>query len=231
MRIARYWSLDPSRELKLSSDNAYTEAFRDCFTACVKSRMRSAYPIGAAVSGGLDSSSIACLARKHLQPRETASHLLLIFPSFPEKILRNIDERPYINDVLKQGGFESHFVRADELSPLGRVREVHGHLDEAFEGNLYMHWAMYETAKNHGVRVFLDGFDGDTTVSYGFDHLADLVRHLKWKTLRDEIGLLSTNLGMSPKQILRDYCVKPFCPTWMFETWRRWHGKPMGAGW
>ena len=42
-RIARYWELDPSRELKLSSDEEYTEAFRDCFTKAVRARLRSAF--------------------------------------------------------------------------------------------------------------------------------------------------------------------------------------------
>ena len=231
LRIGRYWSLDASRELKLSSDEEYTEAFRECFTACVRARMRSAFPIGSALSGGLDSSSVACLTRKYLEQRRPLHTFSLIFPSFPEKILRHIDERNYINEVLQVGGFEPHFVRADELSPLGKVGDVHRHLDEAFfEGNLYLHWAMYETANRKGVRVFLDGLDGDTTVSHGYEYLADLVRQLKWKTLRKEGLLLSANLGMSPRRILRDYCIKPFCPTWMYSAWRRMHGRAPDAG-
>ena len=229
--IQRYWSLDPSRELKLSSDEEYTEAFRECFTNCVRARMRSAFPIGSALSGGLDSSSIACLARKHL-PKEQPLHTFsLIFPSFDPKILRHIDERNYIEAVLEAGGYEPHFVRADELSPLGKVREVQHHLDEAFfEGNLYLHWAMYETANRSGVRVFLDGLDGDTTVSHGYEYLAELMRQWKWKTLSKERRLLSTNLGVSPKRILLDYCIKPYCPSWVYGAWRILHGKRSKPG-
>lgn len=231
LRIARYWEWDASRELKLKSDEEYTEAFRDCFTRCVRARMRSAFPIGSALSGGLDSSSIACLTRQHLDTTQPLHTFSLIFPSFPEKILRHIDERTYINDVLASGGFEPHFVRADELSPLGKVRDVQRHLDEAFfEGNLYLHWAMYEVAHRNNVRVFLDGLDGDTTVSHGYEYLADLALHLKWKTLRKEGRLLSANLGMSTGQIIRDFCIKPFCPTWMYTAWRTLRGRHPSAG-
>jgi asparagine synthase (glutamine-hydrolysing) len=231
LRVSHYWKLDPSHELKLKSDEEYTEAFRECFTECVRARMRSAFPIGSALSGGLDSSSVACVTRKHLPDAQKLHTFSLIFPSFPEKILRHIDERKYIHDVLEQGGFEPHFVLADQLSPLGKVREVHRHLDEAFfEGNLYLHWAMYETAQKNGVRVFLDGLDGDTTISHGFEYLADLVRQLKWRTLAKERRMLAANLGLSPKQVLRDYCIKPFCPTWVFTAWRRLHGRRSEAG-
>jgi len=57
-RLRSYWSLDPERELRLGSDEEYAEAMR-----C---RLRSAFPIGSMLSGGLDSSSITCVARKLL---------------------------------------------------------------------------------------------------------------------------------------------------------------------
>ena len=182
--------------------------------------------VGSTVSGGLDSSSVACVARKYLKSSEPLHTFSLIFPSYEERIARRIDERPYMEAVLQTGGFEPHYVRADELSPLGKIGDVQRHLDEAFiTGNLYLHWAMFETAKSHGVRIFLDGFDGDTTVSHGYEYLADLVRQFRWRTLRKEARLLSANLGLSKGQFLRNYCIKPFCPTWVYKTWRRLHGK------
>ncbi len=82
-KIAKYWSLDPKRELKLKSDEEYTEAFRDCFVRSVRDRMRSAFPIGSALSGGLDSSSIACVARRINESQASGAPLhtfSLIFP-------------------------------------------------------------------------------------------------------------------------------------------------------
>lgn len=231
VRVTKYWTLDPKTELKLSSDAEYTEAFHACFSECVRARLRSAFPIGSALSGGLDSSAIACLARQQLEPSRPLHTFSLIFPSLPPALLAHIDERSYIEDVLQLGGFQPHFVRADELSPLTDLAQIHHHLDEAyFEGNLYLHWAMYRAAKREGVRVFLDGLDGDTTVSHGFEYLADLVRYLRFTTLRKEGRLLSKHLGYTPRQIIREFCIKPLCPTWVYTAWRRLHGRPADAG-
>jgi asparagine synthase (glutamine-hydrolysing) len=229
LQVQKYWNLDSSKELKLASDEEYADAFRECFLECVKSRMRSAYPVGAALSGGLDSSSIACAAR-NLQdaPLQTFS---LIFPTLPDNALRHIDERSYMDEVLKLGGFQPNFVRADKYSPLRAVKQVQEHLDEAyFEGNLYLHWAMYETASIQGTRIFLDGLDGDTTVSHGLEHFAELTLRRKWKTLLAEARLLAKVTKTSTRHIIRDYSVKPFLPIWSYNAYRRLRGLPTDIG-
>ena len=234
VRMESYWDLDVSKELKLSSDEEYADAFRESFTKSVKARMRSAFPVASALSGGLDSSSIACLARNLHRDSGKATPIRtysLIFPSLPEKQLGQIDERNYMHDVLSQGGFDPTFVSADKLSPLLDVEKVQQDLDEAyFQGNLYLHRAMYQAASKQGDRVFLDGLDGDTTVSHGFDYLADLVMGWRWMTLGKEVQSLANQMQTTPKRIVREFCVKPFCPTWVYTAWRRIHGRPADAG-
>ena len=66
-QIHRYWSLDPDREIHFETDEEYENAFRNIFTEAVRCRMRSAFPIGSELSGGLDSSSVVCVARHLLQ--------------------------------------------------------------------------------------------------------------------------------------------------------------------
>jgi asparagine synthase (glutamine-hydrolysing) len=228
-RTTKYWSLDPSRELKLSSDEEYAEAFRSCFLESVRCRLRSAYPVVSSLSGGLDSSAITCAAR-HIydsagdsKPLDTVS---LIFPGLPDEDLRYIDERPYIQAVVESGNYRPEYVRADELTPLRDVHRIHRHLDEAFfAGNLYLHWEMYRVANSGGHRIFLDGLDGDTTVSHGFEYLADLVLGLQWKTLMNEVRLIRQNLGIGRKRVLRDYCLKPICPSWVYKLSNWIHGR------
>lgn len=225
VEIREYWTPDPVRELRLSSDAEYTEAFRDCFLHAVKARVRSAFPVGSALSGGLDSSAIACATRPYAsQPVHTFS---AVFPGLPAQDLAQIDERPFMDLVLRQGGFEHHPVEADKLSPMADVDRVHHHLDEAnFAPNLYLHWSMYKAAQQSGARVFLDGFDGDSTVSYGFDHLIDLARGLRWGTLWNEASQLSNGMlqGRSPRWIVWEFAAKSLAPAWMFGLRRLLRG-------
>jgi asparagine synthase (glutamine-hydrolysing) len=65
--VRQYWFLDPTREIRLNSNEEYADAFRKIFTEAVRCRLRSAFPVGAEVSGGLDSSSVACVARQQLE--------------------------------------------------------------------------------------------------------------------------------------------------------------------
>jgi len=227
--LSTYWTLDSTRELKLSSQAEYTEAFKTCFVEAVRCRLRSAFPVISTLSGGLDSSSIACVAKNLYRdegdgrPLDTVS---LVFPGLPEESRRYTDERNYIDFALAMGGFRPHFVRADQLSPMADLGRVHYHLDEAFfAGNLYLHWEMYRTAQQNGNRIFLDGLDGDSTVSHGFEHLGDLIMGLKLKTLYSELGAIRRNLGLGRKRVLREYCIKPFCPTWVYTAWRWLHGR------
>jgi len=229
LRMDRYWDLDVSREIKLRSDAENAEAFRDIFTQAVRCRVRSAFPVASTLSGGLDSSAIACLAQQLLSAKGKRLHTVsAIFPGAPSADLEAIDERQYIRAALATGNFEPHFIHADELSPMRQNERMHFHLDEAnFAPNLYLHWAMYEEAEKHGVRVLLDGFDGDTAVSHGFARLPELLFSMRWGTLAEELRLVKKNLlpSSSVRRIFWNLCVKPSAPVWAFQLKRLMQGR------
>lgn len=203
IRLQAYWSLDPSRELRLGSDAEYAEAFRGIFTEAVRCRLRSAFPTGAMLSGGLDSSSITCAARELLaQEGGPQLHTFsAIFDNVPE-----CDERPFINAVLAGGRIQAHYLYADRLSPLADLDRVFWHEDEAFQApNLFMHWGLYRAANQQGVRALLDGIDGDTTVSHGAMYLTELARAWRWIPLAKEIRKVAPHFGLSPGKLVCRY--------------------------
>ena len=60
---SRYWDIDFSKEIRYGSDAEYAEHFTHVFKQCVHSRLRSQRPVGAYLSGGLDSSSVVSMAQ------------------------------------------------------------------------------------------------------------------------------------------------------------------------
>jgi asparagine synthase (glutamine-hydrolysing) len=72
LTIKRYWSLSYQKKLHLSSVGEYGEQFRDLFQEAVKIRLRSDVPLGAFLSGGIDSSLVvAVMSRLMNQPVKT----------------------------------------------------------------------------------------------------------------------------------------------------------------
>ena len=209
-RVQPYCWLDPSREIRLRSDDEYADAFRDQFTDAVRCRLRSAFPVGSLLSGGLDSSSIVGAARRVLAEDGRRLHTFsAIFPGLPASDLPKIDERPFMEAVLAMSGLTPHYVHADRLSPLSELDRVFWHEDEAFLApNLYMHWALYRAAHQQSVRTLLDGVDGDTTVSHGLDYLSELAGAGRVRTLGREVMALASRQS-SGSSVSSRWCPSP----------------------
>ncbi|MEL7356055.1 MAG: lasso peptide isopeptide bond-forming cyclase [Cyanobacteria bacterium J06560_6] len=178
VEIDSYWRLDPNRALPPASDQEYAAQLREIFTEAVRCRLRSAYPVGATLSGGLDSSSIACMARNLLkQEKQAPLHTFSsVFDSIPE-----CDERSYTKPIFEQGGFAPHFVQGDHQTALENLDKMFWHQDEAFYApNWFMNWPLYAEVQQQSVRVMLDGFDGDNAVSEGYNLLSELAASRRW---------------------------------------------------
>lgn len=203
-----YWSLDPKREIKLDSDAAYAEEFRKIFTEAVRCRMRSAFPIISQLSGGLDSSSVTCVARDILcQEKEEKQNKLHTISIVFDKITQ-CDERLFINAVIEQGGLIPHYIAADELGPISKLNEIFEYEDEAFMGPSHMYpWMNYRTTKELGLRISLDGFDGDTTVCHGTPRITELARQGDWETCIQEVKAFAPHFHVSPERAFRNYAL------------------------
>lgn len=202
VRARRYWALDPERETRLATNNEYAEAFRELFTEAVRCRLRTAGPMGSMLSGGLDSSSITCVARNLLAdtsaPLKTFS---AFFDAVPE-----CDERAFINLVLDRNGLDPHFIEGNQHAPFSNLRRIEWHADQpAYGPNCDMVWSIYESAHAQGVRILLDGHDGDTTVSYGDRYLHELARNGRWISLTSELRALARHDGSSVWESLRNF--------------------------
>lgn len=213
----RYWSLDPDKEIRLSSDDEYTEAFLEIFTEAVRCRLRSAFPVSSTLSGGLDSSSIACIARQLLAGRQKLHTFSAIFPSLPLEERQWIDERHYMDAVKQLDGIEAHDVRADRLNPL--IDLLWQDDEPICAPNLYIHQGLYQSAQNQGVRIFLDGIDGDSTLSHGWTYLTELAYTGRWRTLAQLITASARNHRISRKsivqqQVFHPLLVEPFITIW-----------------
>lgn len=89
-----YWNVDPSHSTIYKNDSEYEEHFRELFSNSVRRRLRSNTPVLAELSGGMDSSSIVCVADRLISDGSARVPRLDTI-SYYDDLEPNWDERPY----------------------------------------------------------------------------------------------------------------------------------------
>jgi len=119
--IHKYWDFDAAKRIRYRTDSEYEEHFRQVFGEAVRRRLRSDNPVLAELSGGMDSSSIVCMADTIIA-RGVAETPRLDTISYYDDSEPNWNERPYFAkveekrrrtgchiDVRSQGSFHWEF--------------------------------------------------------------------------------------------------------------------------
>lgn len=224
IRIWKYWR-PVSDEIRLKTDRDYHDAFREKFTEAVSSRLRSAYPVGSTLSGGLDSSAVVCVASELLNrtDREPLHSFSGVFPTTAKSDPR-IDEMRYMRSVIERSGCTPHFVNADDVSPVKDLNRIIDHTDQPMGHlNVFMAFEIYKAAQKENVRVLLSGHDGDCTVSYGYEDLELFARRGRFLRLFREATALRRNIPSSRhslKYLAWQRGIKPAVPAPVVSLWR-----------
>jgi asparagine synthase (glutamine-hydrolysing) len=178
----KYWEIEPSDEAQSLSTQECIERFKALFKESVQCRLRSAHPVGAELSGGLDSSFVTCMASDLLSdetpPIKTFS---LVYDELPD-----CDEREYIREVVSEKDIVPYYVKGDEIGPVSTATEVFDTVDDGRlgGGNSFLRWHLYKRAQETDVRVVLTGTDGDSTVSHGTERFAELAADEQWQSFQ-----------------------------------------------
>ena len=204
-----YWDLVPDRQIRYKREEEYAEHFRELFREAVRCRLRSRGPIGALLSGGLDSSSVVCMAQEIYKAGEVPDRgfatFTLVFDQYS-----SFDERVYMEAVVKKYGLKSYCVQGDDLWPL---KEIPPQQDEPFMGvNYSIMKAAMEKVREKGINVVLTGHAGDHLLTGNRFYLADLLLSLRFRELVDELKGLSEYLRRSPVTVFRWYALMPLLP-------------------
>ncbi|MBL7741710.1 MAG: asparagine synthase (glutamine-hydrolyzing) [Chitinophagaceae bacterium] len=168
LTIEKYWDLDLSVQHQKITDKEATEQFRHLFSSSVKRRLRSDVPVGMSLSGGLDSSSIAATASTLITSNASLTSFTAIFPGFEK------DESAFASLMARNVNLPHQTA---EISVNDFVHDWEKFLyyqEEPFgSASAYAQYKVYELAKQHHVKVLLDGQGADET-------LAGYNKYYKW---------------------------------------------------
>lgn len=161
----RYWNFDPENEIRYADDRDYEERFSELFEQAVACRLRGSRPVFAELSGGVDSSSIVCMADELMRggrlPNRPLHTISYVFDQ-----AKTADERPYIHQIEQAAEFVSHHLREEDY-PILSKRPPRGWQPD-LPTNQISYLARYDRVaqlmQNHGGRVLLSGLGGDQCV-------------------------------------------------------------------
>jgi len=163
VQLHRYWSLRFSEEVEVSDneERLLIEEFRARFVESLDLHLRSDVPIGTCLSGGLDSSAIVCGVHQLVHERDDLSGARhKVFSAFFDQ--PGLNERPYVEEVVKKTGVESHSVYPNGVQLAREMNEWLWHQEEPVGGTgAYAHFCVARLASEHRIKVVLDGQGAD----------------------------------------------------------------------
>jgi asparagine synthase (glutamine-hydrolysing) len=158
-KACRYWWFDPGQRIKYKSDAEYEEHFRHVFRQAVRRRLRSDRPILAELSGGLDSSSIVCMADDIIGKCEVDTPRLDTLSAYDPHD-PNGDERPYVSKVEERRGRMGFHLELN-TDPISEDFEQFSILPGPLFNRPESEFGVADVMRAQGNRILLSGIGGD----------------------------------------------------------------------
>lgn len=222
--IGRWWKMENHVAPSRLSEEEEVERLQATFLDACRIRMRSDVPIGTALSGGLDSSSVhgavAQLGATEANSNRLQSNWQKAFHAdFPNTIQ---SERNYVQDMVAMSGAQPIYLEIG-------LNDALSHLDDALyacetvSGCMVGQWLTYREMRNRGVVVSLDGHGADELYAGYHHHLVNLAQSETkgtqsglYESMALEVGHQHTKMSSIPglgKQPFLRIDLSPINPT------------------
>ena len=86
--------------------------------------------------------------------------------------------------------------------------------------NFYMDWLICKAARQNGVGVLLNGYDGDTIISHGYELFLELIRKFRLISLYREVKKISDLRRSRFWGVIKKGCIQPLAPAAVISAWR-----------
>lgn len=201
----KYWDFDPSKRIRYRTDAEYEEHFRNSFKKAVKRRLHSDSPVLAELSGGVDSSSIVCVA-DNILALESGPRLDTV--SYYDDSEPNWDERPFFTKIEEKRGRSGCHINLHNQAQEGQVDFQDCAFSPAQAGrNSDAYLRLAACLERSGSRVLLSGIGGDEVlggVPNPIPELADLLASGRMGALAHQLKLWALALRKPWIHLFRD---------------------------
>jgi asparagine synthase (glutamine-hydrolysing) len=193
LREERYYVLQTNAEYRSFETTQFEEAkeqVKILLNQSIALRLRADVPVGACLSGGIDSSGIVSIMDDLNKANGNSEKIKLFTASFNDVM---IDESPYAARVAEQTNsiFYRVFPKAEELvSDLENL--IYCQDVPIWSTSTYAQFRVMKQAKESGIKVVLDGQGGDELFggyhSYYYNYWTELIKQFKLGLLHKEMS-------------------------------------------
>ena len=224
IQTQRIWAPDVHREIRYRSDAEYEEHFRYLFREGVQCRLRVDGEVWSELSGGLDSSSVVCMADDLIKRGESgATGLQTVSMVFDEA--SKSDERRYSGPVEEKIGKRGLHLREDDHRILSELGEEYKPTIPSFPANFIAYYrALNRAMREAGARVLLTGRGADEVLSGDgdpFPELANLLVEGRLLRLHQRLNIWSKALSRPYRRLLWRNTISPLLPHKLQHARRR----------
>lgn len=161
--VRRWWWPTIEERTDLNFSDA-AEQLREMFLQNVRLHLRSDVPLGAALSGGLDSSAVVC-AMRFIEPTMPIHTFSFVARGM------EMDEEPWADLINSEVGAVAHKVVISKQDVPRELDDMIRAQGEPFGGtSIYAQYRVFRMAREHGITVTLDGQGADELLAgyHGF---------------------------------------------------------------
>ena len=212
-----FWTPPRGSQVRYDDDRRYDEQFRALFREAVAVRLPADGPVMAELSGGLDSSSVVCMANHLIRSAGNAAPTL----ASVSYVHRGSQDVPFIHEVEEFCGLEGRHLSTDEIA----LVSAESIADATPMESGPLEKATAEAARGIGARAFLTGQNGDLITGNWLDDSLQVAAPLRRgdlrATLRDALAwskALKVPIYPILGRALRAVIGEPAASTAMYST-------------
>ncbi len=210
MTAKRYWFPFKENKIRKISDEQCKRELVDIFSKAVNCVLRSPKETGMFLSGGLDSTAVACFAAPELKKRNQVLHT---YTSTPEEGFESQFPKYFVPNELTQvretadylGNLSLHTMPLNGINSWDYAPKLLKIHETPYKSTLNLIW-IYEglsMAAEQNIRIMLSGQYGNASISYGdyYAYLYTLLHSGKIFQLIREINAMHKKRKASRKKI------------------------------
>ncbi len=200
--IIQWYKLNP-KQWTGNFDEAVAE-FRKLLIAAVDLRLRSDVTVGSCLSGGLDSSSIVCIAADLLKAKGEFAGQETVTATYDEA---KYDEWKFAEEVIKKTNAHPHKTYPSFTQLKQEIDAFIWHQDEPTGStSQFSQWAVFKATNEAGLKVMIDGQGADEQLAgYGGNDIpfySGLIKNGQIGAIMEEASAFKKQNGDLPKGFL-----------------------------